>query len=68
MIVNAYVSQTHTHVWSLGVQDSFISSQPSWGWVALGPRGHLAGAEHTAEGAKQAAQCAAFLLEAPKRP
>jgi hypothetical protein len=68
MLVNAYISRTYTHVWSLGKDDNFVSQEPRWGWVALGPRGHMAGAEHTAEQAKHCAQAAVFLLEAPKRP
>ena len=63
-----YMSKTYTHVWSLTTAgDSFLAMEPSWGWVAIGPRGHLAGAEHTSEKARHSATCAAFLLEAPKR-
>jgi hypothetical protein len=67
MLAAPGVYRTHTHVWALDIKDSFVSDQPAWGWVALGPRGHAAGAERTPERARHAATCAAYLLEDPPR-
>jgi hypothetical protein len=55
----------HTHVWFLG-GDNFASLKPEWGWVAMGPKGTLAGACTTAQEARDHASCARFLVTASK--